>query len=221
MTTIAARHPVINIDDHFLITNGFVEPESFTSPLWMPNTKILDPCALRLAWDRREYIIEPGETMQVPFDALRLKFGDPRSVVGLDHRFAADDGRNGIIPKREAEVIRLSIAWGLYQQGMHLLPGFPPIKHAKVTTIALTDQPPMEIFTPAIDPQGRMALYGHPEVEPNRADFLSIMESMENRMARQTREIEILRKAQETGVQPVTLEEEEPETVPKDIPRFA
>lgn len=222
MVTLAARHPVINIDDHFLVTNGFTVAEEFESPMWVPTKKLLEPSPIVLAWNRREYKIEPGQTLQVPFDAMRLRFGDPRAMVGQEQRFPGPDGRNGIIPRREAEVIRLAIVWGLYQQGAHLLPFYPHIRHAKITTIPLGDVEAMDIWTPANDPQGKRAMYGHPEVEPNRADFLSIMESMEATQKKQAREIEILRQAALTGisVNEVQLEDEEPESKPKDVPRF-
>jgi hypothetical protein len=223
MVTLAARHPVINIDDHFLVTNGFTEAEEFESPMWVPNKKLVEPSPITMSWNRKEYVVEPGATLQVPFDAMRLKFGDPRAMVGQVQRFPGPDGRNGIIPTREAEVIRLSIAWGLYQQGAHLLPFYPHIRHVKITTIPMGDTPAMVLWTPANDPKGTQAMYGHPEVEPNRADFLAIMESMEAKQARQDRELEILRQAVATGKQPddIVLEEEEPESKPKDVPTFS
>jgi hypothetical protein len=186
MVTIAASHPVINTDDNFLITNGWTEPELFTNPVEAPmgtakaEPRLLHPRPIVLRWNRREYVIAPGETKQVPFDAMRVMFGDPRSVTGQEQRFAAEDGRVGLIPRREAEIARLSIVWGLYQQGMSLLPDYPAIKHIKITTVGLgTDVPPQLIHTPATDPTGQLALYGHPEVEPNRADFLAVVEQNE------------------------------------------
>src|ERR1700722_15751019 len=112
--------PVINTDDNFLVTNGWTEPEAFTNPNSVPTTQVLEPRAMVLRWNRREYIIEPGETKQVPFDVVRVHFGDPRSMVGQEQRFPGDEGRIGIIPKRGAQIVRLSIVYGLYQQGAHL-----------------------------------------------------------------------------------------------------
>src|SRR5277367_3667676 len=105
MTMIAA--PVINVDDNFLVTNGWTEAEPFTNPNDRPETSVLDPKPIVMRWNRREYVIPPGETKQVPFDCIRVNFGDPRAI-NTEQRFPGPDGRVGLIPKREAELIRLS-----------------------------------------------------------------------------------------------------------------
>ena len=121
MTLLSPTPVTINIEDAFLITNN-TDPE--VCPIewqdsegnWRKWDGVLD-----LVWVRRHYIIGPGAQRQVPFDVVRLYFGDPRSVVGEPGKFEDFDGKRGDIAKREDEVRRVAGVWGLYDQNIHMM----------------------------------------------------------------------------------------------------
>lgn len=72
---------------------------------------------LRFQWDKRKYVVASGEKKLVPFDIIALWFGDPRSKVGVIQNFHDSTGP-GQVPERIAEVKRLCVRYGVYEQGM-------------------------------------------------------------------------------------------------------
>jgi len=187
---------VIEPEQQFIITNNGDEP-------------------LSLTWASRTYVIEPGDHKVVPFDIVRLYFGDPRSVRGVEQKY--DDPReigghknpNPYIARREKEVERLSVLYGLYHGNEAKLVDHPKIKDVVITTLDRT-----EIFCPAIDPEGTAGLYGHREATDNVQDTASMLALMERRLAQQQAMIDELR-----GVVASNPPEDE-DDVGIDRPRF-
>ena len=185
MTLLTPTPLILNIEDNFLITNN-------TDPSRCPvdwtdsegNNHRWDG-TLDLVWVRRHYIIPPGGSRQVPFDIVRLYYGDPRSVVGEAGKFEDFDGRKGDIAPREKEVQRIAGIWGLYDQNLHMLPEFPQVSNVLITTIGTAEAPIAEIFTPAVDPRGE-AIYGHQRVQEESYDIATLLSearARENAMA--------------------------------------
>ncbi len=100
--------------------------------------------------ERRRWVVEPGQFVSVPFDVVRIYFGDPRSIVGSPKRFK-DSKEEGIIPDRVEELRRLATLYGLYDQGLETLPQRAP--NCRIETFDGD-----EIITPIVDPHGEFSL---------------------------------------------------------------
>jgi hypothetical protein len=71
---------------------------------------------LEFQWNRLVYKIAPGMKKIVPFDVVALFFGDPRSIAGRSVPYRDSRGP-GMVPDRRVEVMRLSVRYGVYEQG--------------------------------------------------------------------------------------------------------
>ena len=212
MTTLSPTPVTINIEDAFLITNN-TDPASVpiewqdSEGNWRSWDGILD-----LIWVRRHYIIPPGAQRQVPFDVVRLYFGDPRSVVGEPGKFEDFDGKRGDIAPREKEVQRVAGLWGLYDQNIHMMQEYPAFANTLITTIGTPDAPMTEIFTPAVDPAGT-AIYGHQRVQETSYDLATLLSEANKRADAQQRQIDALMAQMALGA------EADDEQLPKDGPQ--
>jgi hypothetical protein len=112
-------------------------------------------------WDRRKYLVKRNETGYVPFPALVIKLGDPRSVDGAVTRFNTDDGQRGIIPERHDSLTTLFAHYGIENENIDELVDFAP----KLEVRTMDGD---EIVTfPSQDP--RMAAWPVPQVpQPGR-----------------------------------------------------
>jgi hypothetical protein len=99
-----------------------------------------------LRYARIPYPVDPGEKELVPFDVVSLYFGDPRSRNGMIQKFKDSRGE-GMIQSREAELGRIAVFWGVYEQGVDTLISVVP--DVQITT--LNGQ---EIIPPCFDPYG-------------------------------------------------------------------
>src|ERR1700685_3766551 len=70
--------------------------------------------------------MEAGQARLVPFDLVRVFFGDPRSVMGVKGRTESSKGVIGDITPRENEIRRLSTIYGLYEANAPRLPEIAP-----------------------------------------------------------------------------------------------
>jgi hypothetical protein len=123
---------------------GHIDIETFQGPL--PEGKFL--------WDGTDYLggLEAGSAKLVPFDVVRLFFGDPRSVPGVQGR-TEDKSGIGDIPPREHEIRRLAALYGLYEVNASLLP-------LAVPDVTITTGEDIEVICPATDPDGKH-VYGY------------------------------------------------------------
>lgn len=61
-------------------------------------------------YDRRSYTMQPGQSVHMPFEAVCVYFGDPRSTGEVAHT-TDQQGRDGFVPDRLSEVRRLRQLW--------------------------------------------------------------------------------------------------------------
>lgn len=86
----------------------------------------VDNVEWEFGWDRRKYRIKPGETGFVPFPAVVIKMGDPRSVDGVMTRFYSDDGQRGVIASRHEVLTTLFAHYGIGNEDIAELVDFAP-----------------------------------------------------------------------------------------------
>ena len=77
-------------------------------------------------WNRMSYLVKPGETKFVPFEAIVLKMGDPRSMPEMVTRFSSEDGRHGIIATRYDSLVTLFAHYGIANEDIGELVDFAP-----------------------------------------------------------------------------------------------
>jgi hypothetical protein len=99
-----------------------------------------------LRYARIAYPLGPGDKEIVPFALIALLFGDPRSRNGMVQKFKDSSGE-GMIQSREAELSRIAVFWGVYEQGVDSLAAVIP----DVTISTLQGQ---EIIPACFDPWG-------------------------------------------------------------------
>jgi hypothetical protein len=141
------------------MTTTIAQPTSIDSGAMYMVTNLSDnPLPFPLKWARIDYTPAPHMTKMVPFDVVALFFGDPRSRPGVKQKFQDSTGA-GEIPTREEEVARLSVRYGVYEQGMQDIVGhataiakegrghYPP--DCSIKTLAQE-----EVIPPLYDPQG-------------------------------------------------------------------
>ena len=98
-------------------------------------------------WNKRTWHVEPGQAAFVPFDVVRLYFGDPRSVTGTTKRYRDSKGE-GDIPKREEEVRRLCVLYGVYGEDTQRLTD-------KIPKFSIETASGDKLITPAEDRNGK------------------------------------------------------------------
>jgi hypothetical protein len=155
--------PTLHAEDNFrLVYNGIFTKTIFTHDKeragggFIALEEVIGPLPFgRFVWDGEDYLggLEEGMAKLVPFDLVRLYWGDPRSIVGTFGRTESRKGVVGDIPPREQEIRRLCVLYGIYDTNMDLLPKAVP--DCSITTADGT-----EVFTPATDPEGKH-IYGY------------------------------------------------------------
>jgi hypothetical protein len=135
----------ILVDDPSVGGGKRIDIEEIKGPL--PRGKFL--------WDGTDYLggLEEGQAKLVPFDLVRVFFGDPRSVPNARGRTESSKGVVGDIPPREHEIRRLATLYGLYEANAPMLPLAVP----DVTIMTADD---IEVICPATDPEGEH-IYGY------------------------------------------------------------
>jgi hypothetical protein len=107
---------------------------------------------ITLGWDNREYTILRGKKAIVPFEAMVLRFGDPRSGENIQSIKTPGGGVNGWIPDRKSEVARLRLLWGAHADNY---PKFDDIDVPNVRVYDLNNEP---IATVMEDPEGKESI---------------------------------------------------------------
>lgn len=97
-------------------------------------------------WNKRTWRLQPTQSEFVPFDVIRLYFGDPRSIIGTSKSYQDSRGK-GEIAKREDEIERLAVLYGVYADGIHEL-------MTKAPACRITTANGDEIVMPIFDPTG-------------------------------------------------------------------
>lgn len=158
MTLLSPSAPTLHEEDSFrLVYNGtYGQPrydedqrrivvDTVTGPL--PKGKFL--------WDGEDYLagLEEGRAKLVPFNLVRIYWGDPRSVPSQFGRTESRKGQIGDIAPREQEVRRLSVLYGIYDTNMDQLAKAVP-------DVTITTADDIEVFCPAVDPDGTH-IYGY------------------------------------------------------------
>ena len=152
MTLLSPAVPTLRAEDNFKLVyrgtysvttynkaNNAIDIEKVEGPL--PKN--------RFVWDGEDYLggMKKGQAKLVPFDLVRVYFGDPRSVPGVQGRTEDRRGTVGDIAPREAELRRLATVYGLYEANMARLPEAVP-------DVTITTADDIEVICPAVDPDG-------------------------------------------------------------------
>jgi hypothetical protein len=126
----------------------------------------------KYVWDGVDYLggMQAGESRFVPFDVIRVYFGDPRSIVSAGQRFEDRKGKVGDIAPRPEEIRRLSVLYGLYSTDAQRLSDVVP-------DVSITTADNTEVFTPAADPNG-LHVYGHITDSRETFDVATTIEQM-------------------------------------------
>lgn len=116
--------PAIKFDsqDTFMLTNTGDKTLTFTLP-------------------KQKFILQPGQRAFVPFNLIRIYFGDPRSIMSSRRMFEDSTGK-GTIPAREQEVNRLKTIYGVYGEDEQTLTDVRPDVEIKAVT-GTTIYPPL------------------------------------------------------------------------------
>lgn len=85
-------------------------------------------------WDRRKYLVRVGETGFIPFPAVMLKMGDPRSVPDVVTRFNTEDGQRGVIATRHDVLCTLFAHYGIPNEDTAELVDFAPKLEVRTMT---------------------------------------------------------------------------------------
>jgi len=114
-------------------------------------------------WNRKHYVLAPGESAFVPFEALVDALGDPRS---MDEPVPYNDGNGdrGVILKRHDQLSGLFGRYAIRAESIEMLMEAAP----KLSVYTLSDQ---RVVFPAMRPD--MLPYPAPNVQEHRVDSSS------------------------------------------------
>lgn len=158
---------------------------------WIENTHATE--TIHLQWARKPYDVLPGDQVLVPFEVVSLFYGDPRSRVGVIQQYADSTG-SGQVPERMAEVQRLCVRYGVYEQGMEDIheslsaesirlqhEGRRPLSDVNFYARILTADKQSEIIPPLLDAKGEMH-YGFTKSVQRSDDIATLMISMQDQL---------------------------------------
>lgn len=137
-----------------------------------------------LRYNRISYRVEAGEKQIVPWEVIALYFGDPRSQV--DKIVEAEDSQ-GVhkVPTRGNELLRLSVFYGVYEQGVEELAAVVP--DVRITTLQ-----GVEIVPPCFDPDNEYT-YGYQKSMHRSGDVATMLANLEEAQASMQQQIDTLR----------------------------
>jgi len=176
MTLLNPQMPVLSVEDNFRIVykgrhGHLVVTDKATGAVDV--TPVDGPIpANKFVWDGVDYLggMEKGEQRFVPFDVVRVYFGDPRSIMTQGQRFEDRKGKVGDIAPRPEETRRLSVLYGLYDTDA--------VKVSEIVPdVTITTADEHEVFCPATDPGG-LHVYGHISDSAENYDIASTIEQM-------------------------------------------
>jgi hypothetical protein len=125
-----------------------------------------------LRWARVAYRCEAQEETIVPWAVIALYFGDPRSQ---DKIIKAEDSQGEhIVPTRTAELLRLSVFYGVYEQAVDIIANMVP----DVTIRTLSG---VEVIPPVFDPYGEH-VYGFQRSINKSQDIATMMGELQEQM---------------------------------------
>ena len=127
------RHKTRRVERPFLLEGDILRVENIDNVTWA------------FGWARKKWVVKPGETDFIPFPAVVLALGDPRSEVGNMLSYSSDDGTRGVVLPRYDELCRLFARYGIEQENVDALVDFAP--RLRVETMA--GEP---VIFPAQDP---------------------------------------------------------------------
>jgi hypothetical protein len=169
------RHRVRPADRPFLLEHDILRVENVDDVDW------------EFRWDRRRYMVRKGETGFVPFPAMVLAMGDPRSQEGTMTRYNTEDGQRGVVFTRHEELCRLFAYYGIEQENVDELVDFAP----RLRIETMQGEP---IIFPAQNPQ--MSAFPVPDApQPGREhnDTRRLMDRLESDNAAMAAELAEMR----------------------------
>jgi hypothetical protein len=104
----------------------------------------VDDVPWEFGWDRRKYLIKPQETGFVPFPAVVIKMGDPRSAIDVVTRFNSEDGQRGVIATRHEVLCTLFAHYGIANEDIAALVDFAPKLEVRTMADDLVVQFPVQ-----------------------------------------------------------------------------
>lgn len=126
-----------------------------------------------LRYNRVIYRCEAGEKVIVPWAVIALYFGDPRSQHSMI-RDAEDSQGKHQIPARGNELLRLTVFYGCYEQGLDILANMVP-------DVTITTLDGKDVVPPCFDPEGEK-IYGYQRSMERSGDLATIVDSLERQL---------------------------------------
>lgn len=127
-----------------------------------------------LRYNRIAYDVGPSQEIIVPWAVICLYFGDPRSKVGVISNATDSQGEHQI-PSREEEILRMSVFYGVYEQGADGLAAFVP-------DVSIFTLDGVEIIPPCFDPDGDNAYGFTPTSLEKSGDVKTLIDDMQRQI---------------------------------------
>jgi len=126
-----------------------------------------------LRFNKVAYRCEPGEKVIVPWPVVALYFGDPRSQHEKTVE-ATDSQGVHVVPARGNELMRLSVFYGVYEQGVDFIAAVVP--RVRITTLD-----GIEIVPPCFDPDADH-VYGFERNMQKSGDVATLIENLQSQI---------------------------------------
>jgi hypothetical protein len=152
------------------------------TPLTLPDNR-----TPLLRYDRIAYNCNAHQKVIVPWPVVALYFGDPRSQHGTTVE-ASDSRGKHYVPARGDELLRLSVFYGVYEEGVDKLINVVP--NVRVTTLD-----GIEIIPPCFDPDGDF-IYGFERNMERSSDVATLIDQLERQSNHLQQQLDDLKAAQ-------------------------
>ena len=145
---------------------------------------------LSLVLGKRRFTVAPGKSALVPFELIRIWWGDPRARPGQFTKFS-DSKEAGYINKREAEIARLGVLYGSYVADVVSLndPEWPPqdpqygrVPKRTPWPVTIHDESGQEIIPCGLDLEGDAIYQGIAAESENLDDQVMYRQHLEREL---------------------------------------
>lgn len=126
-----------------------------------------------LRYNRIAYECGPGQEVIVPWPVIALYFGDPRSKNKVIVEATDSQGAH-MVPAREEELLRLSVFYGVYEQGVDILA-------AHIPDVTITTLDGIEIVPPCFDPDNTYS-YGFERNLQKSGDVKTLIDDLQRQI---------------------------------------
>lgn len=129
---------------------------------------------IKCMWDSRHYNVPVGGEEFMPFECMKLYFGDPRAAENI-HSVRDDRGVVGFVSDRATEVRRLRLLWD-HKFGEYIPGEVDAFDDTRIPHVHVFDIRGNPVPTVLDDPEGTRVMQAH-QTQAQQTDLMSVVQN--------------------------------------------